>query len=163
MPQGYQVPGHLSSDRGRHFSPCASHRGSQTVLEMPGRCVDCILPACNLVARRRGCTCVPPSASVGSRLRAASAARSAAASLPLRGLGAPRRRGRTTTLHGDATEFYYRPSDPQLPQRTASRYPIPRAASCEPRCPMARGPGSPGPPSWPDAPRRFLDCLLIRW
>ena len=51
------------------------------------------------------------------------------------------RHAQTTTLHGDATEFYYRPSDPQLPQRTASRYPIPRAER--------DGAGSPGP-----APRR---------
>ena len=166
MPQGYQVPGHLSSDRGRHFSPCASHRGSQTVLEMPGRCVDCILPACNLVAWLYMCAAVSvrgveaPSAA-SQRLRACiwsgeciwwrdciwhSERRiSAAASLPLRGLGAPRRRGRTTTLHGDATEFYYRPSDPQLPQRTASRYPIPRADAARDGARAARG--SP-PPSW---------------
>lgn len=70
MLKGYQLPGRLSSDRDA-TSPCTSHRGSQTVLLMPGRELDCILPACNLWRGGRGCTCVPPSASISAGRAAA--------------------------------------------------------------------------------------------
>ena len=85
------------------------------MLEMPGRCVDCILPACNLVARRRGCTCVPPSRVSGQRARWGARISCELAPWP--------RHAQTTTLHGDATEFYYRPSDPQG-RLSAPTYPI---------------------------------------